>query len=75
MEPGVRLGRSLGGQSQRANLILMPLQMALAPVLATLGGWWLDRRFGWFPVLTLLGLCLGIATAVRSIVRAVRESQ
>ena len=53
----------------------MPLQMALAPVLATLGGWWLDRRYGCFPALTLVGLAFGVATAVRSIYRAVKESQ
>lgn len=34
-----------------------------------LGGWWLDGRTGWSPLLTLLGLGLGIAVAMVGMMR------
>ena len=34
-----------------------------------LGGWWLDGRTGWSPLLTLLGLGLGIAVALVGMMR------
>ena len=34
-----------------------------------LGGWWLDGRIGWSPLLTLLGLGLGIAVAMVGMMR------
>ena len=33
------------------------------------GGWWLDGRTGWSPLLTLLGLGLGIAVAMVGMMR------
>lgn len=35
----------------------------------SLGGWWLDGRTGWSPLLTLLGLGLGIAVAMVGMMR------
>ncbi len=34
-----------------------------------LGGWWLDGRTGWSPLLTLLGLALGLAVALVGMMR------
>ena len=34
-----------------------------------LGGWWLDGKTGWSPLLTLLGLGLGIAVALVGMMR------
>lgn len=34
-----------------------------------LGGWWLDGRTGWSPLLTLLGLGLGIVVALVGMMR------
>jgi F0F1-type ATP synthase assembly protein I len=74
-EPGVRTGLSLGSSIRRTSLVLLPFELALLPVMVTLLGWWLDRRNGWFPLLTIIGLCLGLGSAARAVVRAVREVQ
>ena len=34
-----------------------------------MGGWWLDGRTGWSPLLTLLGLGLGLAVALVGMMR------
>ena len=36
-----------------------------------IGGWWLDDKLGWSPLLTLLGLSLGIAVAVVGMMRMI----
>lgn len=41
--------------------------------LATLGGYWLDGRFDTSPILTLVGLALGIVVAFRGMIGIVRS--
>ena len=72
-EPGYKAGKALHGQFRKGTLIVLPIAMALAPVLTTLGGWWMDGRFGTSPWLTLLGLAFGLAVAVRAVLRAIQE--
>ncbi|MBL8818932.1 MAG: AtpZ/AtpI family protein [Planctomyces sp.] len=33
------------------------------------GGYWLDRKYGYLPILTIVGVCLGCITAVTSLRR------
>lgn len=72
-EPGYKLGKSLGQKLKRSSLVILPIEMALAPVLLTLGGWWIDRRLDTFPGVTLFALVFGLTVAVRAVVRAIGE--
>lgn len=72
-EPGYKMGKALGQQIRRSSLLVLPIEMALAPVLAALGGWWLDRRMETSPWFTLIGLLCGLTVAIRAVVRAIKE--
>ena len=43
--------------------------VATAITLGTYGGYWLDRHFSTAPVLTIVGLALGLATALVGMIR------
>lgn len=74
-EIGYKLGQSLGTRLRSTTAIMLPIQMALAPLLATMGGWYLDREYGTSPLFTLGGLVFGLAVAVLTLVRYVKETQ
>jgi len=74
-EVGYQTGQSLGKHLRSSHLLMLPVQMALAPVLLTLSGWWLDRRLGTSPGFTLGGLVFGLAVAVLSLLRSIKEVQ
>jgi len=74
-EVGYKAGKSLGKQLRSSHLLMLPIQMALAPVLLTLGGAWLDGRLGTSPGLTIGGLVFGLAVAVLSLLRSIKEVQ
>ena len=69
----MKAGRALREQAQATKLLMLPMEMAVAPVMVTLVGWWLDRRFGTSPLLVLCGLGIGLTVAVRAVLRAVKE--
>ncbi len=52
---------------------MLPFEMALAPVLLAVGGWWLDGHFDTSPWLTIVGIVLGLIVAFRSVKRAIKE--
>lgn len=52
----------------------MGIEMAAAVSICTLGGWWLDQRFGTEPYLLIFGLIVGTGAAVKTVVRAVRRT-
>lgn len=72
-EPGYKAGKALGRELRKTNLLMLPIEMALAPVLATLGGWWVDRRLDSSPGFTIAGLVCGLIVAVRAVIRAIKE--
>ena len=72
-EPGYKTGKAIGQHLRKSTLMVLPIEMALAPVLTTLGGWWADGRLGTSPLFTLLGLGLGLTVAVRAVSRAIKE--
>ena len=74
-EPGVKTGKMLGEHLGKSRLLVLPIQMALAPVLVTLGGLWLDRRVGSFPAFTIIGLAFGLTVAVRAVIHSIKEVQ
>ena len=45
------------------------MSAALAVAVCVGGGYWLDQKFGWKPVLTICGLVLGCLMAVTSLRR------
>lgn len=49
------------------------LEMGVAVAIGYGLGWWLDRRFGTKPYLTLVFLLFGIAAGFRGLIRAARE--
>jgi F0F1-type ATP synthase assembly protein I len=49
------------------------IEFGLGALLGYLLGAWLDRRFGTYPVLTLLMLLLGLAAAFSSLIKRVLE--
>ena len=48
------------------------IEFGLAILLGYGAGWWLDRKFGTYPYLTLLMLGLGIAIGFRELIRAAK---
>lgn len=40
----------------------------------TLLGWWLDRRLGWSPALTLVGVALGFAVGLYRLISFAKRS-
>jgi len=53
----------MGGLPAALRLVGIGWYVALCIVLGTAGGVWLDRRFDLSPVLTLVGLFLGLGLA------------
>jgi len=51
------------------------LEMAIAIAIGTLGGRWLDGRFGWGPWGFWIGLSIGIGAAVRAVLRITRTTK
>ena len=49
--------------------------MAIAVVIGTLGGSWLDQRLGTRPWLALLGILFGVAAGFRGVLRVVHEHE
>jgi ATP synthase protein I len=60
-------------QAQRVASV--GLEMAIAVVIGTLGGSWLDQRLGTRPWLALLGILFGVAAGVRGVLRVVQEHE
>jgi len=50
------------------------LDFTLSILVGLFGGRWLDRKLGTGGWLTILGLCFGIAAAVRTLMRALRQA-
>lgn len=51
------------------NYAQIGLELAGAVLLGLFGGWWLDRRFGTLPWLTLAGALLGLAAGFYRVAR------
>ena len=49
------------------------IELGLAVVLLTLGGWWLDKKFGTSPVLLLIGAAVGITGGLYRIFRTFNQ--
>jgi len=48
------------------------IDFALSILVGLFGGRWLDRKLGTGGILTVVGLCFGIAAGVRTLLRALR---
>ena len=49
------------------------LDFALPVVLGMYLGWWLDRKYGFSPWLTISGTALGVAVGINLLVKTVKE--
>ncbi len=58
-------------QSYRAAHEVVSAAMSLG--LLIFGGFWLDKRYGWSPVLTICGACLGLVVAGESLRQLLRR--
>ena len=54
-------------------LTSVPIILALGPLIGYFAGSWIDRKFGFYPVGTLVLIGLGFAASVRETVRMIRE--
>ena len=75
MDPGYKAGKEIGQNLKRGSMIMLPIQMALAPVGLTLGGYYLDKYAGSFPWFTIGGLVFGLTVAVRVVIHSIKEAQ
>ena len=55
-----------------ARFASMGIELGVSVLLGLLGGWWLDIQLDCRPWLLLLGIVLGFAAGIRSIVRTLR---
>jgi len=69
--PGSDRGKQL---KQFARVGAVGIELALSTVIGMLGGRWLDSKLSTAPVLTLLGLLLGVVAGFRSLIMAARKS-
>lgn len=53
----------------------IPLRLALAPIIGFLFGWFLDRRLGTFPWLTIGLLLLGFVAGARELTILVKRTE
>lgn len=51
------------------------MEMAIAVVIGTVGGSWLDERCGTHPTFALIGMFLGVAAGFRGVFRVVRAHE
>lgn len=51
------------------------MEMAIAVVIGTLGGSWLDQRLQTRPWLALIGMFFGVAAGFRGVLRVAREHE
>lgn len=51
------------------------MEMAIAVVIGTLGGSWLDQRLETRPWLALIGMFFGVAAGFRGVLRVAREHE
>jgi F0F1-type ATP synthase assembly protein I len=72
-EPGYRTGQAIGEHLRRSSLIVLPIEMALGPVLLALAGWWLDRRYGTSPWFVIIGVVAGLSLAIQAVIRTIKE--
>ncbi len=49
------------------------LDFAVAVTIGLLGGWWLDKKVGWTPWLTVVGLLFGVAAGFNVLFKAARK--
>jgi F0F1-type ATP synthase assembly protein I len=81
MAPAFEVPMLFRGPEQRKQLrqaqrvASVGLELAIAVVIGTLGGSWLDQRLGTRPWLALVGMLLGVAAGFRGVLRVVREHE
>lgn len=49
------------------------LDFAVAVAIGTYGGWWLDKKLGWTPWLTIVGLLFGVAAGFNVLYKAAKR--
>lgn len=63
-------------QLRSANRVLaVGSELGIATLIGLFGGSWLDRRFGTGPWITFLGLALGLAAGIKSLMRLAPRPQ
>jgi len=72
-EPGYKAGKAIGEHLKRSTMIVLPIEMALAPVLLALGGWWLDDYLDTSPWFTIAGAVSGLILSIRAVLRTIKE--
>lgn len=65
----------LSWTSRVGDYLVIPLTLALTPMFGAIAGWFLDRKFGTFPILTLVLLVLGFVGGAREVWRSAKRSQ
>ena len=51
------------------------IEMVVAGVMGTMGGWWLDKKLGTEPYLLYFGIVVGIGAAGLTIVRLIKPTK
>lgn len=69
-------GPEQGKQLRSANRTLaVGSELGIATLIGLFGGSWLDRRFGTGPWLTFIGLAIGVAAGIKSLMRLAPKPQ
>jgi ATP synthase protein I len=55
--------------------LALGVEMVIAVAVGTLGGRWLDGKFGTTPYLFWFGMIVGIGAAARGVIRVVRNTK
>lgn len=71
-KPRTLLGKRYRTQRELGGMGSLGLEIALSIVLPLLLGSWLDKRWETGPWMSVVGFVLGLATAARTVVRAMR---
>ena len=66
---------NLPGTRRVGDFLVIPLTLALTPMFGAIVGWFLDRKFGTFPIVTLVLLVLGFVGGAREVWRSAKRSE
>ncbi|HSG99267.1 MAG TPA: AtpZ/AtpI family protein [candidate division Zixibacteria bacterium] len=74
--PGKHSAEEMGRRAKEiGSLGLIPIILAVGPIIGALIGQWLDKRFATAPWLTIVFVIFGFVAAVREMLRLIKSAE
>ncbi len=66
-------GQRLSMMGSLGEVASLGLSFVIALMIGTIGGWWLDQKFGWKPYGFFGGFFIGLAAGIRNVYFVTRK--